>query len=218
MRILLVEDDTRVADALTIALRRQGHEVLRAATAAQAMVAPRVDLILLDLGLPDGDGIEVCRAFRERGDDVAIIAVTARGGDRHIVAGLKSGADDYLVKPYSLAELTARIEAVMRRARPRREPVISLGRLRIDLAEHQVTRDGRPIPLTRKEFELLACLAREPGLVRRERLLLEVWGTTCQSANHTLDVHITHLRNRLGEPNMIETVRCFGYRLTAGSD
>jgi DNA-binding response OmpR family regulator len=218
MRILLVEDDTRVADALAVALRRQGHEVLRAATIAEALAAPRVDLILLDLGLPDGDGIEVCRALRERGDDVAIIAVTARGDCRDKVAGLRSGADDYLVKPYSLAELGARIEAVMRRARPRRAPVVSFGNVRIDLARHQVTRDGQPIPLTRKEFELLACLVRQPGVVvPRDRLLLEVWRTVWLGAGRTLDVHVATLRAKLEAPDLIETVRGVGYRLAAGS-
>ena len=213
-----MEDDTRLADALAVALRRQGHEVLCAATVGGALAAPRVDLILLDFGLPDGDGIDVCRALRERGDDVAIIALTAREDVRDKVAGLRSGADDYLVKPYSLAELSARIEAVMRRARPRRTSVISLGDVRIDLAGHQVTRDGRPIPLTRKEFELLVCLAREPGsVVSRDRLLLEVWRTVWLGAGRSLDVHVAKLRAKLGVPDLIETVRGVGYRLAPES-
>jgi len=214
MRVLLVEDDTRVADALMIALRRQGHHVQRAATAAEALAAPSVDLVLLDLGLPDGDGVDVCRQLRQRDEDVAIIAVTARGRDRDKVVGLRSGADDYLVKPYSLAELGARVDAVLRRARRRPEPVVEVGGLRIDLGAHQVSRDGAPVGLTRKEFELLACLAREPGaVVARDRLLVEVWRSTWPGVGRTLDVHMATLRGKLGEPPIIATVRGVGYKL-----
>jgi len=216
MRVLLVEDDTRLADALTVALRRQGHQVRRAATAAEALAAPSADLVLLDLGLPDRDGVEVCRELRERGSDVAIIAITARGEDRDKVIGLRSGADDYLVKPYSLAELGARIEAVMRRVRPRAAPVVEVGGLRIDCAAHKVSRNGVAVILTRKEFDLLACLAREPGVVvARDRLLIEVWHTAWAGNGRTLDVHMATLRNKLGEPPIIETVRGIGYVLAA---
>jgi len=217
--MLLVEDDTRLADALSIALRRQGYEVQRAATVAEAIAAPAVDLVLLDLGLPDGDGVQVCRALRERGDEVAIIAVTARGDDRDKVLGLRSGADDYLVKPFSLAELGARIEAVLRRVRPRPDPLVTAGPLRVDLSRHEVTRDGRPVPLTRKEFGLLAALVREPGqVVSRDRLLLEVWGTAWRGAGRTLDVHMASLRGKLGDPPVVATVRGVGYRLAVPAD
>ena len=145
MRILLVEDDNRFADALMVALRRQSFDVSRADTAAAALAAPATDLVLLDLGLPDLDGIEVCRRLRA-GGDVAIIAITARGDERDRVIGLRSGADDYLVKPFGIAELRARIDAVMRRVRPAAPPAVRAGDLRIDIARHRVTRaDGSVI-------------------------------------------------------------------------
>ncbi|KAB2363231.1 MULTISPECIES: winged helix-turn-helix domain-containing protein [Actinomadura] len=215
MRILLVDDDDRFADALTVALRRQGFEVCRAATGAAALAAPPADLVLLDLGLPDLDGIEVCRRLRA-GGDVAIIAVTARGEERDRVLGLRTGADDYLVKPFGIAELAARIDAVIRRVRPAARPVVvAAGGLRVDTARHQVTAaDGSPVALTRKEFELLAALARQPGLVvTRERLLIEVWNGVWPGARRTLDVHIATLRAKLGDPALIRTVHGVGYRL-----
>ncbi|HEU5028569.1 MAG TPA: response regulator transcription factor [Spirillospora sp.] len=215
MRILLVDDDDRFADALTVALRRQGFEVRRAATGAAALAAPPADLVLLDLGLPDVDGIEVCRRLRAAGD-VAIIAVTARGEERDRVLGLRTGADDYLVKPFGIAELAARIDAVIRRVRPAARPVVvAAGGLRVDTARRQVTAaDGSPVALTRKEFELLAALARQPGLVvTRERLLIEVWNSVWPGARRTLDVHIATLRAKLGDPALIRTVHGVGYRL-----
>ncbi|WP_113702405.1 response regulator transcription factor [Nonomuraea lactucae] len=216
MRVLVVEDDTRVAAALAVALGRHGFEVLRAESIAEALAAPTVDMILLDLALPDGDGVDLCRRLRRDGADVAIIALTARGEERDRIAGLRAGADDYLVKPYSTAELLARVEAVMRRARPRPQPVAEIGDLRVDLAAHTVARGGEEIVLTRKEFDLLACLARGPGVVvPRERLLIEVWGSAWPGAGRTLDVHMATLRAKLGEPPVIETVRGVGYRLAA---
>jgi DNA-binding response OmpR family regulator len=215
MRVLLVEDDVRVAAALENSLRRRGYETLRAATAAAALAAPPVDLVLLDLGLPDRDGLEVCRELRRRGD-VAIIAVTARAEERDRVAGLRTGADDYVVKPFGLAELEARIEAVMRRAaRTGSAGVpITVGGLTIDLSAHRVTVDGAEIALTRKEFDLLVALARRPGsVVSRERLLADVWHTTWAGNVHTVEVHLASVRAKLGNPALIQTVRGVGYRL-----
>jgi DNA-binding response OmpR family regulator len=216
MRVLLVEDDNRFADALMVALRRHGFGVHRAVTAAEALAAPGADLVLLDLGLPDMDGIEVCRRLRGAGD-IAIIAVTARGDERDRVLGLRSGADDYLVKPFGIAELMARIDAVMRRARPAARPVVTARGVRIDLDRHLVTApDGRHVTLTRKEFDLLAALARQPGIVvARERLLLEVWQSSWGGAQRTLDVHVANLRAKLGDPELIKTVRGVGYRRVA---
>jgi DNA-binding response OmpR family regulator len=216
MRILLIEDDDRFADALMVALRRQSFEVLRAATAAEALAVPSADLVLLDLGLPDKDGIEVCRRLRADGD-VPIIAITARGDERDRVIGLRTGADDYLVKPFGIAELRARIDAVMRRARPAAPPAVSAGGLRIDIARRSVTaRDGAAIALTRKEFELLAALARQPGVVvSRERLFVEVWQNPWPGARRTLDVHMATLRAKLGDRSVIQTVHGVGYRLIA---
>ncbi len=215
MRVLLVEDDVRVAAALENSLRRRGYETLRAATAAQALAAPAVDLVLLDLGLPDRDGLDVCREMRRRGD-VAIIAVTARAEERDRVAGLRTGADDYVVKPFGLAELEARIEAVMRRAgRTGTSPLpITVGVLTIDLGAHRVTLDGAEVVLTRKEFDLLVALARRPGaVVSRDRLLAEVWQTTWTGNAHTVEVHLGSLRAKLGDPTLIQTVRGVGYKL-----
>lgn len=217
MRVLLVEDDVRVAAALETALRQHGHDVLRAATAAEALSAAPVDLVLLDLGLPDRDGIEVCRELRAR-SDVAIIAVTARGEERDRVLGLRSGADDYIVKPFGMPELQARIEAVMRRAL-RAAPVrstVTVDGLMVDLDARRVTVDDREITLTRKEFELLAALCRRPGhAVTRQQLLAEVWRTTWHGSLHTLDVHVASLRGKLGDGGYVQTVRGVGYRLRA---
>jgi DNA-binding response OmpR family regulator len=217
MRVLLVEDDRRVASALQTALRRRGYHVAVATTAAAALAAAPADLVLLDLCLPDRDGLDVCRELRARGD-VAIIAVTARGEERDRVAGLRRGADDYVVKPFGMAELHARIDAVMRRsARSAAPPVLSVGGLTVDVAAHRVSVDGREIALTRKEFGLLAALARRPGaIVTREQLLAEVWHTTWLGSPHTVDVHIASLRAKLGDPGAVQTIRGVGFRLRAG--
>ena len=215
MRVLLVEDDVRVAGALETALRRRGYDLLRAGTAAEALAAPPVDLVLLDLGLPDGDGLEVCRELRRRGD-VAIIAVTARAEERDRIDGLRIGADDYVVKPFGMAELQARIDAVMRRAArsAARQGAVTVGPLTIDLDAHRVTSDGTEISLTRKEYDLLAALARRAGaVVTRDQLLADVWQTTWVGSPHTVEVHVASLRGKLGDPALVQTVRGVGYRL-----
>ncbi|MDH2388963.1 response regulator transcription factor [Streptomyces sp. HNM0663] len=219
MHILLVEDDNRVADALTGSLRRNGYEVWRAANAAEALAAPAADLVLLDLGLPDRDGIEVCRELRARGR-VPVIAVTARGGEPDRVRGLRSGADDYVVKPFSAAELLARIEAVLRRSMPQRaedDRLVTVDGLEIDLRRRTVTLDGQPVPLTRKEFDVLAVLVRADGAaVSRDRIIVEVWHTTYDGMSRTLDVHMANLRGKLGRAGgVVRTVRGVGYRLAA---
>jgi DNA-binding response OmpR family regulator len=215
VRILLVEDDKRVATAMSSALTRRGYEVELAATAAAALTAAPCDLVLLDLSLPDGDGLDVCRALRQRSSQLGIIAVTARGEERDRVVGLRVGADDYVVKPFSMDELQARIEAVLRRAAyaSPEHMVIIAGRLRIDVPARAVTIDDRAVALTRKEFDILLSLARHPGLViTRDRILLDVWQTTWV-ARHTVEVHVGSLRTKLGEPRLIESVRGVGYRL-----
>jgi DNA-binding response OmpR family regulator len=219
MRVLLVEDDVRVAGALETALRRRGYDLLRAETAAEALAAPPVDLVLLDLGLPDRDGIEVCRELRRR-SEVAIIAVTARDAERDRIAGLRTGADDYVVKPFGMAELQARIDAVMRRAARSapRQGAFTAGSLTIDFDAHRVTSGGTEISLTRKEYDLLTALARRAGsVVTREQLLADVWQTTWAGSPHTVEVHVASLRGKLGDPGLVQTVRGVGYRLRADS-
>ena len=213
VRVLLVDDDIRFAAALLTELRRFGYTVDHVATAAEALAAPPYDLVLLDLGLPDGDGLRVCRRLRSD-SDVAIIVLTARADERDRVAGLRTGADDYLVKPFGIAELQARVEAVMRRVRPRPAGVRTVGPVRIDLDRHQAYVADAPIDLTRKEFQLLGALTVVPGaVVTRDRLIAEVWQTAWRGASRTLDVHIATLRAKLGGAVDLETVRGVGYRL-----
>lgn len=214
--ILLVEDDLRVSAALADALRRRGHTVHRASSVAQALLAPKTPIVLLDLNLPDGDGLDLCRDLRRQDPGVAIIALTARGENGDKVAGLTSGLDDYVVKPFSMAELVARMDAVMRRTVQQAAPVLRVGGLRMDVERREASRDGRRIPLSRKEFDVLARLASEPGaVVSRERLIIQTWGTPWRGAGRTLDVHMAKLRAKLGTPTVVETVRGVGFRLQA---
>ncbi|MFI6230493.1 response regulator transcription factor [Micromonospora echinospora] len=220
MRVLLVEDDLRVAAVLAAALRRRGHEVVQALTAAEAVRAEPVDLILLDMNLPDRDGLEVCRRIRQLSEEVAIIAVTARGEEHDRVAGLRAGADDYVVKPFSMVELQARIEAVMRRTgraagTARATAALQVGDLRVDVDARRVWLADREVGLSRKEFDLLVVLARQAGtVVSRDRLQMEVWHTTW-ATRHNLDVHVAALRGKLDDASLVETVRGVGYRLRA---
>jgi DNA-binding response OmpR family regulator len=217
MKLLVVEDDDRVMAALRAVLSQHGFEVACARTGEQALelTADRPDAVLLDLGLPDRDGFNVCAQIR-RISAVPIIMVTARADPRSRVHGLNLGADDYLVKPYNVAELVARIHAVTRRARPDPAPpqAAGPGALALDLESRTVTVAGRAVPLTAKEFDVLALLARRPGVVfRREQIMSEVWNTAWEGAGRTLEVHVGSLRQKLGVPGVIETVRGVGYRL-----
>ncbi|MGD0716073.1 MAG: response regulator transcription factor [Gaiellaceae bacterium] len=215
MRILLVEDEDAIAEPLADGLRREGFAVERAATGAAALAAAEADLVLLDLRLPDVDGLDVCRRLRER-SDVPIIVVTARGEEADRVVGLELGADDYVVKPFGLRELIARIRAVTRRTSTRSHPhePLRVGGLEIDERARRATLDERELDLTPKEFELLATLARDPGAaISRRRLLEEVWETTWYGSSKTIDVHVAALRRKLGDPGWIETVRGVGFRL-----
>jgi two-component system response regulator RegX3 len=212
--VLIVEDDDAVAEPLAKGLGREGFDVRRAADGAAALAAAPADLVLLDLGLPDMDGFEVCRALRAR-SAVPIIVLSARGEEIDRVIGLELGADDYLVKPFGFRELLARIRAVTRRTERRPETqLIEVGQLRIDLRTHQVNVAGNPVSLTPKEFDLLTFLAGDPGAVRtRSDILDEVWDPHWYGPTKTLDVHVASLRRKLGDPSLIETVRGVGYRL-----
>ncbi|MDT7741949.1 MAG: hypothetical protein QOE59_1027 [Actinomycetota bacterium] len=217
MRILVVEDDDRVASALRAALHRHRIEVVRLAGGRDAVAhLDGVDVVLLDLGLPDVDGIEVCRSIRAAAD-VPVIVVSARGEVDDRILGLHSGADDYLVKPYDAGELVARIHTVLRRRRPEHPEadVVTLdAALVVDLARCQVTDAGTPVALSRKEFAVLALLARADGAVcTRERIVAAVWGRSWPGANRTLDVHVATLRTKLGRADLVTTVRGVGYRL-----
>ena len=217
MRLLIVEDEDAIAIPLIEGLRREGFAVTHVATGAEALAAPEVDLVLLDLRLPDMDGFEVCRRIRA-GSNVPIIMVTARGEEVDRVVGLELGADDYLVKPFGFRELLARIRAVSRRTGAReqgREPeTLSAGALEIDLRSRRAVLRGDELTLTPKEFDLLVLLARDPGIVvDRQRILREVWNTTWYGGAKTIDVHVGALRRKLGDPAWIETVRGVGLRL-----
>jgi two-component system, OmpR family, response regulator RegX3 len=215
MHVLLVEDDDSIAEPLVEGLRREGFSVARAATGGEALEADVPDFVLLDLRLPDVDGFTVCRELRAR-SDVPIIVVSARGEEVDRVVGLELGADDYLVKPFGLRELVARMRAVSRRKDGRRDDgsEVAAGALRIDVRAHRVVLDGREVTVTAKEFDLLTLLARDAGaVVERERILRDVWHTTWYGSSKTVDVHVASLRRKLGDPTLIETVRGIGFRL-----
>jgi two-component system, OmpR family, response regulator RegX3 len=216
MRVLVVEDEDAIAEPLAEGLRREGFEVTRAATGTEALAAVEHDVVLLDLRLPDIDGLDVCRRLRER-SQVPIIVVTARGEEADRVVGLELGADDYVVKPFGLRELIARIRAVLRRVQDRTpEGPLRVGTLELDERARRVHLDGRELDLTPKEFDLLAALARDPGAAfSRRRLLEEVWDTTWYGSTKTIDVHVAALRRKLGDSGWIETVRGVGFRLRA---
>lgn len=219
MRILLVEDDDRLVAALTPALLRANLRVQRVSTAFEALAEhPNADLILLDMGLPDQDGLAVCRQIRES-SGVPIIAVTARREKSAVVSALREGADDYVTKPFSLAELMARIDAVMRRfGQEPIEPISGVGDIRVDTGARQAYLAEEPLVLTRKEFDLLGMLVQGNGdLVTREILMESIWDTSWVGASRTLDVHVATLRSKLGRPALIETVRGVGYRLANSS-
>jgi len=216
-RVLVVESDVQYAESLIHGLRRHGHEVDVVECGGMALqVYGHADLVLIDLELPDLDGLEVCRAIRTV-SDIPIIALTARGTELDRVLGLQAGADDYMVKPYGFRELMARMQAVMRRARPAPRPaeVISHGPLRIDAGSREVSLYGRPVVVTRKEFDLLHLLASHPGsVIPRNRLMQQVWGDSW--SRRTVDTHVSSLRNKLGASDWIITIRGVGFRLGNG--
>jgi DNA-binding response OmpR family regulator len=217
MHLLVVEDEDAIAAPLVEGLRHEGFEVTRAATGKEALAAPPVDLVLLDLRLPDIDGFAVCRELRAR-SDVPIIMVTAKGEEIDRVVGLELGADDYVVKPVGLRELVARIRAVTRRGRAQRHghETLAVGALEVDIPARRASLAGRELALTVKEFDLLALLASHPDVVvGRPEILREVWGTTWYGSSKTVDVHVASLRKKLGDPTLIETVRGVGLRLRA---
>jgi DNA-binding response OmpR family regulator len=222
MDVLIVEDDDAMASALDAAVVSAGHKATRVSRGADALLAHRrFEVILLDLGLPDIDGLDVLRKLRQV-TPVPILILTARDDERSVVLGLRSGADDYLVKPVKLVELLARIEAVTRRTgrasvdHGKKERSIVLGGLAIDLDRRVAGLGSDVLPLTATEFELLALLARHAGsVVTREQILDALWGDAFLASSRSLDVHLTGLRAKLQLPGFIINVRGVGYRIEA---
>jgi two-component system response regulator RegX3 len=223
--ILLVEDEEAISEPLAAALGREGFEMLVAGTAARGLELFETrspDLVLLDVMLPDGDGRDVMRRIRDT-SRTPVIMLTARGEEMDRVLGLELGADDYVTKPFSAAELAARIRAVLRRGGEATDPestVLEAGDVRVDLDTHEATRAGEPLDLTVKEFELLRVLLEHAGkLVRRDQLVHEVWDPAWFGSTKTLDVHVSALRKKLGDdpaaPRYIHTVRGVGFRFEA---
>ena len=220
MRILIVEDDPSVADGILDGLNSATFETKHVSTGTAALdtvSAFSPDLVLLDLGLPDMDGTDVCREIRKT-SSVPIIVVSARDEEIDRVIALEIGADDYVVKPFGMRELVARIKAVARRSTTHESPVAAapereFGALTIDTRAIRVTLNGDEIHLTPKEFELLVYLSEDPGAVhRRTDILHDVWDTNWYGTTKTLDAHIAAIRKKLGDPTWIESVRGVGFR------
>ncbi|MFH9353324.1 response regulator transcription factor [Kitasatospora sp. NPDC017646] len=221
MHMLLVEDDDRMAQALATALARRGHTVRRVVRAAEALRHAReAEFVLLDLGLPDLDGLDLLRKLRSV-CSLPLIVVTARSEERDVLQGLRAGADDYVVKPFRMAELIARIDTVRRRTGSAPEPGggqrrVRTGDVTIDPAARTVTVDGTPVRLTRREFDVLALLAAQPGDVRsREEILDRIWGDAFLASSRSLDVHVAGIRAKTGRAGLIRTIRGYGYQLGA---
>ncbi|MGH1490548.1 MAG: response regulator transcription factor [Acidimicrobiales bacterium] len=224
MRLLLVEDDATLAKVMVRGLVEEGHAVDHASTvagASEVLAINDYDLLVLDLGLPDGDGVDLCRSVRDSGVGLPILMLTARDGLSDKVAGLDAGADDYLTKPFAYPELAARVRALLRRPKDTISPVLSASDIRLDPAAHTVWRGAIMVPLTPREFSLLEYLLRHPDQVcRREDLLEHVWDANYDGLSNVVDVHIANLRRKLELPEAddpIETVRGVGYRINSSS-
>jgi DNA-binding response OmpR family regulator len=219
-RVLVVEDDDAIAQVLQRSLRMEGYEVRIAGDGVTALDEAHgflPDLVILDLGLPGLDGVDVAKSLRQTGDDVPILVLTARDGVEARVEGLDAGADDYLVKPFERQELLARLRALLRRRPPRGQATLTMSDLKLNPDTHEVTRAARQIDLTQREFELLEYLMRNERIViSRQRLLDEVWGYDPFSMTNTIEVFVSNLRRKLeagGEPRLLHTIRGAGYVL-----
>ncbi len=225
MRILVVEDEQKVADALREGLEAEKYDVIVERTGESAFFRVNTetfDAVLLDLGLPGRDGLEILRAIRAREMNTPVLVLTARDSLQDRVTGLDSGADDYLVKPFAFAELIARIRALVRRGRAAESPRLATGDLEIDLITRKVARTGKPVDLTVREFELLVYLLRHQGqVVPRETLARDVWQETARTTplDNVIDVHIARLRRKVDADHpvkLIHTVRGVGFMLREG--
>lgn len=215
-QLLLVEDEQSIGSLVSAYLEQSGYRVAWVTTGAAALAGinllqPR--LVILDVGLPDRDGFDVCRGIRSR-SDVPVLMLTARDEEADRVAGLELGADDYVTKPFSPRELSARVKALLRRSGSAASPpALELGDVHIDADAREVDVAGRRVELTGKEFDLLAYLARNAGIVvSRDQLLDRVWGMTYAGGTRTVDVHVAQLRRKLGRPELIRTLRGSGYK------
>ena len=225
MKLLVVEDDPRMAELLDRGLTRDGWAVTAVATVAHAQdetLAGHFDVIVCDVMLPDGSGLELCRWLREQKIWIPLLLLTARSAIRDRVAGLDSGADDYLGKPFAFAELTARVRALARRGPVERPTSLTVGPFTLDHARQSVTVHGQPLDLSPREFALLATFLRRPGtLLNRAELLDRVWDSAYDAGSNVVDVYIRYLRRKL-EPHHADhylvTVRGRGYLLDTGSD
>jgi len=220
-RIVVVEDDPSVAELVTLYLRNAEFIVAHARTAAEARLKfheEKPALVILDLGLPDANGLELLREIRKRAD-TPVLALSARAEDGQKIEALESGMDDYMTKPFNPKELVARVRAILRRTAgmPGSGRTIVVGNVRIDPARHEVHVRERPVPLRAKEFELLEAFCRQPGIVlTRDRLLEDVWGFAYPGETRTVDVHVKQLRDKLADADAkIETVWGVGYKLVA---
>ena len=216
MRILLIEDDTVLGAAVRDQVRADGHSidwVTRLDEAREALAVAAYDLVLLDLMLPDGRGVPFLRALRAKGDASPVIILTALDQVSDRIEGLNAGADDYMVKPFDLAELSARIGSVARRYTGNPNPIVTLGPLDIDLAARTVRKDGKVVPLTAREWALFEAFVQRPGqLLSKAQLEERLYSFGTEIESNTIEVHVSRLRKKLGH-GIIETVRGLGYRL-----
>ena len=217
-RVLVAEDDPDISEPLVRALRREGYDVSLVTNGPAALtqaLGGQTDLLVLDLGLPGMDGLEVCRSLRGRGSTLPVLVLTARSDEADLVVGLDAGADDYVGKPFRIAELLARVRAQLRRASGPEPDVLSAGGILVDLPSRRVTVDGVEAALTPKEYDLLLMLMRRVGtVVGRDELMREVWQTEWLGATKTLDMHVSTLRKKLGDAGSnVTTVRGVGFRM-----
>ncbi len=218
MRVLLVEDDVGLGQAVKQALQEEGYAVDWAHEGEMgqdlALLEP-YDLLLLDWMLPGRSGLEICSVVRSSGREVPILMLTARDAVEDRVTGLDRGADDYLVKPFALQELLARLRALLRRKEGvSRDPVLKAGEVHLDPSRHEVTKNGEPVSLTKKEYQLLECLMRHPGQVlSRDQIAAHIWDYDRSATSNVVDVYVRGLRRKLGDENLIRTVRGAGYQL-----
>jgi len=216
MRVLVVDDEPAVRTSLATALARDGYDVALAEDGNDALTQLAIggaDAVILDVAMPEPNGLEVCRRLRARGDRTPILMLTARDLIDDRVAGLDAGADDYLVKPFALAELRARLRALLRRSGDQTDSLV-FGDIELDLAAARVTRSGRELTLTRTEFQLLELFMRNPGRVlTHSQVYQAVWGYDFGLSSNNLWVYVSYLRAKLGEPRVLQTVRGLGYVL-----